>query len=298
MSGTVSLLLKLHAMDHVLHTTLHLVQFCWFQLDYTLCNSTQNYFQWQPFYSYAYMVIHHALHTGFGISISSPCWNQKAWNHKHRTWIIRYKLCHCLRKNGYGFDSYFWSHPLCKSFCPTQIASVTSSHFLHVQHKREFPVDTCFFICLYCLSSGYLPTLWNEIRPCSTSFRLQFSVCRLNSMHLLIFLSSGYPTRLLHKALFLSVYSWVKVLAQLRSRARKGLYCPATAELPSAVTVLSKGFSLLWLLIRSRTALFYGGIFPTGHTEHCVRYIQPSSAAGRWCSRAPRRDINLLPEAV
>lgn len=69
MSSAVSPL-KLHAMDHVLHTTLHLVPFCWFQLDYTLCNSTQNYFQWQPFYSYAYMVIHHALHTKFGISIS------------------------------------------------------------------------------------------------------------------------------------------------------------------------------------------------------------------------------------
>lgn len=78
------------------------ITFC--TLHYTLCSSADfnAITHWviqrkitsndNSFYYYAYTVIHHALHTGFGISLSSPCWNQKAWNHIHTTWIIRYQL--------------------------------------------------------------------------------------------------------------------------------------------------------------------------------------------------------------
>lgn len=160
------------------------ITFC--TLHYTLCSSAD--FNWithcviqckitsndNSFYSYAYMVIHHALHTGFGISISSPCWNQKAWNHIHTTWIIRYKLCCCFRKKCIflihisGSTFYANLFDQCKCHCHKLLFS------LHA-NKHEFLAVACFFICAYCLSSGYLICLQNSVRFCSKSLSSQFS---------------------------------------------------------------------------------------------------------------------------
>lgn len=63
----------------------------------------------------------------------SPCWNQKAWNHIHRTWIIRYKLCHCLRKKK------------CRVLIHISGPILYANHF--VQHKSAVLQSPISFTC-------------------------------------------------------------------------------------------------------------------------------------------------------
>lgn len=87
----------------------------------------------------------------------SPCWNQKAWNYIHRTWIIRYKLRHCLRKK----RVWFWFIFLVPSFMQSTWSNTNqqccklpfSSH-----GAQTWIYSRCLFLHLCLLSLQWVPT--------------------------------------------------------------------------------------------------------------------------------------------